>query len=58
VTLEGADVEQVVLATSRDKKRVGQALPFVLVREPGEAQIGCEVGPSELRAAVAELAQR
>ncbi len=58
VTLEGADVEQVVLATSRDKKRIGQALPFVLVREPGEAQIGCEVQPGELRAAVAELAQR
>jgi shikimate kinase/3-dehydroquinate synthase len=57
VALEGASVEDVVAATARDKKRVGQTLPFVLLSEPGEPRTGCAVAPPELRAAVAELAE-
>jgi len=55
VKLEGADVELVVEMTRRDKKRVGERVPFVLVNAPGDVQIGCEVQPDALRAAVAEL---
>jgi 3-dehydroquinate synthetase/shikimate kinase len=57
VTLDGASIEQVVAATARDKKRVGEELPFVLLAEPGDARTGCAVAEAELRAAVAELAQ-
>jgi 3-dehydroquinate synthase len=58
VELNGAGVDEIVRATARDKKRVGETLPFVLVVEPGQARVGCEVAASELRAAVAELAER
>jgi shikimate kinase / 3-dehydroquinate synthase len=57
VSFDGAGAEQVVAATARDKKRVGETLPFVLLSEPGEARTGCEVPGAELQAAVAELAQ-
>jgi shikimate kinase/3-dehydroquinate synthase len=57
VRLGGASVEDVVAATARDKKRVGQTLPFVLLSEPGAPLTGCAVEPDELRAAVAELAE-
>lgn len=50
------DVDGIVAATARDKKRVGAGgVPFVLARAPGEAEIGCEVPEGELRAAVKEL---
>ncbi len=58
VTLEGADVEQVLAAALRDKKRIGQTLPFVLVERPGEARTGCAVADAELRSAVEELVAR
>jgi shikimate kinase/3-dehydroquinate synthase len=58
VTLDGAGVQEVVQAVARDKKRVGEKLPFVLLEEPGEAKIGCEVSREDLHAAVAELAAR
>jgi shikimate kinase / 3-dehydroquinate synthase len=58
VSLDGVDVEQVLQAAARDKKRIGETLPFVLVSRPGEAQTGCEVSASELRAAVDELVAR
>jgi shikimate kinase / 3-dehydroquinate synthase len=58
VTLDGARVEEVVQAAARDKKRVGEKLPFVLLEAPGEAKIGCAVSHAELHAAVAELAAR
>jgi shikimate kinase/3-dehydroquinate synthase len=58
VTLDGATVEEVVRAAARDKKRIGEKLPFVLLETPGEPRIGCEVAPQDLRAAVAELVQR
>jgi shikimate kinase / 3-dehydroquinate synthase len=56
VSLEDAPVGAVLEAIARDKKRVGERVPFVLVRAPGEVQIGCEVEPGEVRAAVEELA--
>jgi shikimate kinase / 3-dehydroquinate synthase len=50
------DVEEVLTAVSRDKKRLGTGgVPFVLLSQPGEPRIGCEVSDSELRAAVTEL---
>ncbi|HXP37329.1 MAG TPA: 3-dehydroquinate synthase, partial [Solirubrobacteraceae bacterium] len=57
VRLEGPTVEQVLAAAMRDKKRVGERLPFVLLSRPGEPRTGCELQASELEAAVAELAQ-
>jgi shikimate kinase/3-dehydroquinate synthase len=55
-TLEGVEVEDVVRASARDKKRLGgSAVPFVLLDGPGEVRIGCEVGVDEVRASVAEL---
>ncbi len=61
VSLGGAEVdaEEIVAAIARDKKRLGGgAVPFVLLSEPGEPQIGCEVPEAELRAAVRELVVR
>jgi shikimate kinase/3-dehydroquinate synthase len=49
------DVEQVLAATRRDKKRTGEHVPFVLLNAPGEVRIGCQAAEDELRAAVAEL---
>jgi 3-dehydroquinate synthetase len=50
------DVDQVIFATARDKKRVGEGpVPFVLCPAPGRAQFGQYVPPAELRAAVKEL---
>jgi shikimate kinase/3-dehydroquinate synthase len=57
VSFDGASVEQVVAATARDKKRLGEELPFVLLSEPGPARPGCPVAEADLQAAVAELAQ-
>jgi shikimate kinase/3-dehydroquinate synthase len=57
VTLENAsiDVGQIVSATARDKKRVGEHVPFVLVQAPGDVVIGREVSATDLQSAVAEL---
>jgi shikimate kinase / 3-dehydroquinate synthase len=52
----GAGVDAVVEALHRDKKRVQEGVPFVLVHEPGDVRIGEQVEPAELTAAVAELA--
>ncbi|MHB1569448.1 MAG: bifunctional shikimate kinase/3-dehydroquinate synthase [Solirubrobacteraceae bacterium] len=50
------DADAVVMATARDKKRVGSGpVPFVLVSEPGRPQPGCEVASRDLIAAVREL---
>jgi len=56
VTLDGAPSERVLETIAHDKKRVGVQVPFVLVSAPGEIIHGCAVEPSELRAAVQELA--
>jgi shikimate kinase/3-dehydroquinate synthase len=55
--LDGVDPDAVVMATARDKKRLGSAgVPFVLLESPGEVRVGCQVQSSELIAAVRELA--
>ncbi|MHB8658519.1 MAG: bifunctional shikimate kinase/3-dehydroquinate synthase [Solirubrobacteraceae bacterium] len=57
VSLDGADPADVVIATARDKKRVGEGpVPFVLLERPGAARPGCPVRGGELLAAVKELA--
>jgi shikimate kinase/3-dehydroquinate synthase len=55
-SLDGADPDDVVMATGRDKKRLGnRAVPFVLLDRPGAPRPGCEVEPRALIAAVREL---
>jgi shikimate kinase / 3-dehydroquinate synthase len=50
------DLEHVIFATARDKKRVGEGpVPFVLCPAPGRPQYGQIVPPAELRAAIREL---
>jgi shikimate kinase/3-dehydroquinate synthase len=59
VSLEGArvDVEEIVAAAGRDKKRLGPRVPFVLLPEPGEPIKGRALAPERVRAAVQELAR-
>jgi shikimate kinase/3-dehydroquinate synthase len=57
VTLGGVAPAEVVAATARDKKRLGERVPFVLVEAPGDVRSGCEVAERELEAAVEELAR-
>ncbi len=52
---EGATVEDVVTLTRRDKKRTGDAVPFVLVRAPGDVTPGHRVPEAMLSEAVAEV---
>jgi shikimate kinase / 3-dehydroquinate synthase len=55
--LTGVDPDAVVMATARDKKRVGEGpVPFVLLSRPGDPRPGSTVAPRELIAAVRELA--
>jgi shikimate kinase/3-dehydroquinate synthase len=55
--LEHADPDAVVMATARDKKRIGEgSVPFVLLDAPGAPQTGCAVESKALIAAVRELA--
>jgi shikimate kinase / 3-dehydroquinate synthase len=49
--------DAILEAMKRDKKRLGESVPFVLVRAPGDVEFGCEVAARDVRAAVAELAQ-
>jgi shikimate kinase/3-dehydroquinate synthase len=57
ITLDGVDPAAVVMATARDKKRLGdRPTPFVLLAAPGEPRSGCAVSSRELIAAVRELA--
>ena len=56
-SLEGVDPDAIVMATARDKKRLGEGpVPFVLLSGPGDVQTGCRVAPRELICAVRELA--
>jgi len=56
--MDDVDPDAVVVATARDKKRVGEGtVPFVLLSAPGEARAGCTVAPRELITAVRELAR-
>ncbi|MFZ0088009.1 MAG: bifunctional shikimate kinase/3-dehydroquinate synthase [Solirubrobacteraceae bacterium] len=55
--LTGVDPDAVVMATARDKKRLGDGpVPFVLLPAPGDARPGSPVPPRELIAAIRELA--
>ena len=55
--MTGVDPDAVVMATARDKKRMGEGpVPFVLLPEPGEPRPGSAVAPRELITAVRELA--
>jgi shikimate kinase/3-dehydroquinate synthase len=57
-TMDGVDPDAVVVATARDKKRVGEGpVPFVLLSEPGVARTGCTVASRELITAVRELSR-
>jgi shikimate kinase/3-dehydroquinate synthase len=57
-TMRGVDPDAVVMATARDKKRVGDGpVPFVLLPEPGKPHPGSTVAPRQLIAAVRELAE-
>ncbi|HXP99132.1 MAG TPA: bifunctional shikimate kinase/3-dehydroquinate synthase [Solirubrobacteraceae bacterium] len=58
IELDGEDVDQILEATMRDKKRTGARVPFVLLGAPGEARTGCHVSEDELRAVVSELQAR
>ena len=56
-SLDGTDPDAVVMATARDKKRIGEgAVPFVLLDSPGAPRAGCPVDARDLIAAVRELA--
>jgi shikimate kinase / 3-dehydroquinate synthase len=56
-SLDDADPDAVVVATARDKKRVGEGpVPFVLLPAPGEPRPGCAIEARKLIAAVRELA--
>jgi shikimate kinase/3-dehydroquinate synthase len=52
---QGLDPSAVAQATERDKKRLGAAVPFVLVDAPGDVRPGAEVTRGQLEAALAEL---
>jgi 3-dehydroquinate synthase len=54
---DDVDPDAVVMATARDKKRLGASpVPFVLLEAPGDARPGCVVESRDLIAAVRELA--
>jgi shikimate kinase/3-dehydroquinate synthase len=56
VVLNGTDADAVVMATARDKKRVGEGpVPFVLLDRPGAPRPGCTVPARDLIHAVREL---
>jgi shikimate kinase/3-dehydroquinate synthase len=57
-TLDDTDPHEIVLATEKDKKRVGSGpVPFVLVDAPGSVRPGCEIDGPALAAAVRELSR-
>jgi shikimate kinase/3-dehydroquinate synthase len=51
----GIDVDAVLDALGRDKKRTAEGVGFVLLPEPGAPQIGQLLDPANVRAAVEEL---
>jgi 3-dehydroquinate synthetase len=52
----GIAVDEVLEATTLDKKRTADGLGFVLLERPGDPREGQEVEPAKLREAVEELA--
>ncbi|WP_354697449.1 3-dehydroquinate synthase [Paraconexibacter sp. AEG42_29] len=56
VTMDPAiEVDAVLAATAKDKKRVGESTPFVLVGAPGDVTFGHQRGLPEVRGAIASL---
>jgi shikimate kinase / 3-dehydroquinate synthase len=55
IELQGADVDAVLAALRRDKKRIGADVPFVLLDAPGAVDYGRLVPGADVRAAVVEL---
>ncbi len=54
--MDDVDPDAVVMATTRDKKRLGAGpVPFVLLDSPGAPRPGCTVGARDLIASVREL---
>jgi shikimate kinase/3-dehydroquinate synthase len=53
--LDGVTPEQVLPFLERDKKRVGERVPFVLVDQPGVVTPGNELDPSSVETALREL---
>jgi shikimate kinase/3-dehydroquinate synthase len=49
------DVDAILDALQRDKKRTAEGVGFVLLSEPGEPRVGQLVDPARVRAAVEEL---
>ena len=54
-SMSGVELDDIMKAIRADKKRVGDDVPFVLVRAPGDVQFGCPLAEDDVRAAVAEL---
>jgi shikimate kinase/3-dehydroquinate synthase len=54
--LEGTSPAEVAALVRRDKKRMGQTVPFVLVQAPGEVTPGHDVDERSLLAAIEEIA--
>lgn len=54
--VDGIDAMEVAAATFKDKKRLGEHVPFVLVDGPGKVVHGRQVGAPELLAAITQLA--
>lgn len=50
------DVDAVLAATAKDKKRVGESTPFVLVDAPGAVTHGHALSLADVRGAIASLA--
>jgi len=51
----GVEVEAILEALARDKKRTAAGVGFVLLSEPGEPRVGQLVDPARVREAVEEL---
>ena len=54
-SIDGVDADAVVEATRRDKKRIGEEVPFVLCEAPGDVRHGAQIAPGEVLEAVAEI---
>jgi shikimate kinase/3-dehydroquinate synthase len=54
--LDGLEPEAILPFIERDKKRVGERVPFVLVDQPGVVTPGNELDPRSVEAALRELA--
>jgi 3-dehydroquinate synthetase/shikimate kinase len=54
--LNGVTPDEIIPFLERDKKRVGERVPFVLVDQPGVVTTGNELDPSSVEAALRELA--